>query len=639
MISLNQVGVEFQGIDLFSDISFIINPKDRIGLVGRNGAGKTTLLKILSGKMKPTRGVVASSTNNGVGHLLQELKEKSDLNIIEETMTAFSASRKIEQELAIVEHQVSTRTDYESDEYNDLLIRLGDLHHELALQSDGSEEAKVEQVLKGLGFNPEEFDKPMSALSGGWQMRVELAKLLVRPYDLLLLDEPTNHLDIVSIIWLEGFLKTYPGAIIIISHDKRFLDNTTNRTVEIVSGRIYDYNAYYSKYLLLREERMATQIAAYENQQKFIAQQEAFINRFKAKASKAKQAQSKLKQLDKLERIEIDIVDGTSMRLRFPPAPRSGEVALKGENLSKAYGPKKVLSDVDFKVLRGEKIAFVGKNGMGKSTLVKMIMEEVNYEGQVEFGHNVEVGYFAQLQDNVLNPELTVYQTIEEIAYEDWANPTKIRGLLGRFLFDENEMDKKVKVLSGGEKSRLSMARLLLKPINLLILDEPTNHLDISSKTVLKEALQEYDGTMIIVSHDRDFLSELTTRTYEFLDGKIKEHLGPIEEFLLKYKTEDFRAFELTGAEKKEAKKEAAKTEATAQPKGNTTDVQKNIKKVEHQIAELEIAIQAIETKLAEAATKGNDKEIAAESQRYDDKKRQLDTAMAQWENLLLQVG
>ena len=532
MISVNGISIHFTGTDLFKNLSFVINEKDRIGLVGKNGVGKSTLLKILAKEQEPSSGSISIPQGKSIGYLPQEIKIDSSKTILDETLTVFEEQLCLNSEIENINRQLEDRTDYESDSYAQLIQELTEKHEQLQLLGADKAEGEVEKVLKGLGFKDQDFNRSIAEFSGGWQMRVELAKLLLKMPTLLLLDEPTNHLDIESILWLEDFFKNYPGALIMISHDRMFLDNVTNRTIEIVNSRIYDYKSPYSKFLELRADRLSTQEAAFRNQQKYIADQERFIERFKAKNTKAKQAQSKMKQLEKLERIEFDDVDTNSIQFRFPDAPRSGDVVVGGKGLSKSYSENKVLSNIDIEIERGEKIAFVGKNGQGKSTMVKMIMGQEDCDGDLKIGHNVEIGYYAQVQENTLDESKTVLATIEDIATDEWAKISKIRGLLGAFLFGPDDVDKKVKVLSGGEKSRLALAKLLLKPVNLLILDEPTNHLDIASKEVLKSALKSYNGTLILVSHDRDFLQGLTDRTYEFSDQKTKEHIGEIGEFL-----------------------------------------------------------------------------------------------------------
>ncbi|MDZ4844367.1 MAG: ABC-F family ATP-binding cassette domain-containing protein [Chitinophagales bacterium] len=605
MIFVSNLTKLFTGEEIFSGISFLVNPKDRIGLVGKNGAGKSTLMKIIAGDMETDGGSVETAQGKTIGYLSQELKGDSRKTVFDETMNAFKEVLEVEQAINRITKELETREDYNSTEYHNLLDDLAH-NHDLYNHLGGEDrESNLEKVLKGLGFEQSDFHRPLAEFSGGWKMRVELAKLLLRMPDLLLLDEPTNHLDIESILWLEGFLKNYPGAVMMVSHDKMFLDNVTNRTIEIVLGNIYDYKAPYTKYLTLRQERIDQQMNAYNNQQRHIAQQERFIERFKAKASKAKQAQSRIKLLDKLERIEIDEVDTSALNIRFPTAPRSGEIALEVKNVTKSYGDHLIFKDVSLTIERGDKVSFVGRNGEGKSTLVKIISGKEKYDnGNIRIGHNVQLGYYAQIQDGSLNETLTVLRTIEDEATGEWSNNSRIRGLLGAFLFGEDAIDKKVKVLSGGEKSRLALAKLLLKPINLLILDEPTNHLDISSKEVLKEALKKYDGTLIVVSHDRDFLQGLTNKTYEFSHQKVKEHLGDINEFLENHQVESFRQFEAAKTETKKAvaadnsSSNKEKYEQKKQQEKEGKRLRNTITNCEREIAKLETAVAVLEQKM-----------------------------------------
>lgn len=605
MINVAGITVEFSGKALFSDISFFINKRDRIGLIGKNGVGKSTLLNILAGENESTKGNISFPDDVTIGYLTQNIQLNSSRSIIEEALTAFKELKELEAKVEQANIELAEREDYESEDYAKLLDSINEMYQRISLMGGDSMQSETEKILKGLGFKQDDFDRPIDEFSGGWQMRVELAKILLREPSLIILDEPTNHLDIESIIWLERYFKNYPGAIIMVSHDKTFLDNVTNRTIEIVFGKIYDYKAAYSEYLKLREERYEQQIATIKNQQKYIAEQERFIERFKAKATKAKQAQSKQKQLDRIERLEADELDHSAIKFNFPPSPRSGEIALKYEDTSKAYGDLDVLNNLTGLIERGERIAFVGKNGEGKSTMVKMIMNEVDYDGMLKLGHNVTIGYYAQLQQKTLNLDKTVLETIEDEAKDEWANISRIRGLLGSFLFGPDDIDKKVKVLSGGEKARLALAKLLLTPVSLLILDEPTNHLDISAKEKLKEALMDYDGTLIVVSHDRDFLQGLTNKTYEFKNKSIKEHIGSIDDFLQKHELETFRALEsakdekskaisssnnnspvLTEKEKRELKKEKEKELKKAQRAFDYAE--RNIEKNENLIEELE---------------------------------------------------
>jgi len=643
LISLNNISVSFSGIDLFKDISLVINERDRIGLVGKNGVGKSTLLKIILGFQVPDTGAVIIPDGRKVGYLPQEMVFEGNQTIWSETLKAFAELNALKKRDLEIQQELTERTDYESDSYSAIIDELGAIHVRLEMIDDGKTEQRAELVLLGLGFKREDFTRKISEFSGGWQMRVELAKLILMQPDLLLLDEPTNHLDIDSIMWLEDFFKEYPGSIMMISHDRMFLDNITKRTVEIVKGKIYDYSVSYSKFFILRQERVDQQKATFDNQQKYINQQERFIERFKAKASKAKQAQSKLKQLDKLERVTIDETDGSKIRFRFPPAPRSGDVVLKARNSKKAYVDSTIFSGVDFDIFRGERIAFVGRNGQGKSTMVKMVVGEEKGEGELAIGHNVEIGYYAQIQEKTLNQESTVEKVIEDAATGDNAKIHKVRALLGAFLFGPDDYEKKVKVLSGGEKSRLALAKLLLKPSNLLILDEPTNHLDISAKETLKEALNSYDGTLIVVSHDREFLQGLTDRTFEFKEGKVKEHIGTIDDFLANYKIQSFREFE--GAkEKKQKEQERAKVAEAAEPSAEAglsnkerKEKEKDWKRLKNTMSTLEQKIEETEKTLAQMEEKMHDPNVAKENPNmfyeHADVQRKLDELMKQWEN------
>mgnify|MGYP001252216647 CR=1 FL=1 len=650
MIAVNNISVSFSGKDLFNDISFIINPKDRIGLIGKNGVGKSTLLKIIYGIQPSDKGGIAISSGESIGYLPQEIKIDSEKSIFDEAMTAFNDVIQLEKDIEKINEELATRTDYESDSYTQLIQDLSEKHEHLHVLGSAKAESEVEKVLKGLGFKPEEFERPISTFSGGWQMRVELAKLLIKKPSLLLLDEPTNHLDIEAILWLEDFFNNYPGALIMISHDRMFLDNVTNRTIEIVFGKIYDYSAHYSKYMVLREERYEQQMATLRNQQKYIEEQEKFIERFRSKASKAKQVQSRVKALEKVEVQQLDELDNSSIQFRFPPAPRSGEVVLKGTHLTKQYEEKMVLNNIDFQIDKGDRVAFVGQNGQGKSTLVKLVTDKLSHDGELKIGHNVEVGYYAQVQENTLDVNLTVLETIEQAATEEWSNISRIRGLLGAFLFGPDDVDKRVKVLSGGEKSRLALAKLLLKPCNLLILDEPTNHLDISSKEVLKEALKHFDGTLILVSHDRDFLQELTTKTYEFANHKIKEHLGDISEFLRKHQVESFREFEHGGVNEKpkakqpkqevkpveeKPKKEEPKLSYEEQKERNKIirKAENDVKKAENKITELEAEMAKLEKAMHADDFYDNEENSKKIMFEHAELSKKLDQVMQDWES------
>lgn len=542
MVLVDGLAVEFGGAALFSDISFAINPKDRIALMGKNGAGKSTLLKILAGVRQPTRGRVSTPKDFTIAYLPQHLMTEDERTVFEETAQAFSHIHQLEEEIESINNQLTVRIDYESDEYMQLIERVSTLSEKFYGIEEINYDAAVEKTLLGLGFVRSDFNRMTSEFSGGWRMRIELAKILLQDPDLILLDEPTNHLDIDSVEWFEDFLINSAKAVVVISHDRAFVDNITNRTIEVTMGRIYDYKATYSHYLELRKERREQQQKQYDDQQKMIAETKEFIERFKGTYSKTLQVQSRVKMLEKLELVEVDEVDSSALKLRFPPAPRSGSYPVIAENVSKSYDEKLIFNDVNFTIERGEKVAFVGRNGEGKSTLVKCIMSETKFGGNLQLGHNVKIGYFAQNQASLLDEELTVFQTIDDIAVGDIR--TKIRDILGAFMFGREDIDKKVKVLSGGERTRLAMIKLLLEPVNLLILDEPTNHLDLKTKDILKQALIDFDGTLIVVSHDRDFLNDLVKKVYEFGNRKVTEHLEDIYGFLEKKKMESLREIE-----------------------------------------------------------------------------------------------
>jgi ATP-binding cassette, subfamily F, member 3 len=542
MISIEQLTVDFDDKRLLDNIGFLVNSKDKIGLVGRNGSGKSTLLKLLAGKGKPTRGNVVTSPDLTIGYLPQHMIHNEGTTVMQETEKAFEQFNKLQESIQLLTKEVSERSDYESEEYTQIIEKLSNAYEHVQIFDGGNFQAEIEKTLLGLGFHRSDFDRQCSEFSGGWRMRVELAKILLQNPEVILLDEPTNHLDIESIQWLENFLVNSGNAILLVSHDKVFIDSVTNRTIEISLGKIYDYKVSYAKYLELRKERHDQQVRAFENQQKKIQETQDFIDRFRSKATKATQVQSRVKQLDKLDRIEVDMEDTSQLRLKFSPAPRSGSLHLEIENLSKEYGDRLILDNIGMVINRGEKVAFVGKNGEGKSTLAKCIMEEIEYSGTLKLGHNVRIGYFAQNQPSLLDENLTVFETVDNVAVGDVR--TKLRDILGSFMFGGDASDKKVKVLSGGERSRLAMIRLLLEPVNLLILDEPTNHLDIPSKEVLKEAIKAFDGTAIIVSHDREFLDGLVTKVYEFGNKKVREHMGGIYDFLQKKKIENLNDLE-----------------------------------------------------------------------------------------------
>ena len=530
MISVDNLAVEFSGTTLFSEVSFVINPTDKIALMGKNGAGKSTMMKIIAGEQKATRGNVRVPKDAVIAYLPQHLLTEDDCTVFEEAAKAFKHVFEMRDEMARLNKELETRTDYESDAYMGIIEKVSDLGEKYYALEDVNYDAEVEKALKGLGFKQEDFTRQTSEFSGGWRMRIELAKILLQKPDLILLDEPTNHIDIESVIWLEDFLTNKANAVMVISHDRAFIDHITNRTIEVTMGRIFDYKANYSHYLQLREDRRAHQIKAYQEQQKFIADNKAFIERFKGTYSKTNQVSSRERMLEKLEIIEIDEIDTSSLKLRFPPAPRSGDYPVTVKDVSKSYGDQVVFSGANLSIARGEKVSFVGRNGEGKSTMIKAILGEIPVEGTCQLGHNVKVGYFAQNQASLLDPELTIFQTVDEVAFGDIRS--QIKNILGRFMFSGEDIDKKVGLLSGGEKTRLAMVKLLLEPVNLLILDEPTNHLDLKSKDVLKEALSTFDGTLILVSHDRDFLQGLSQKVFEFKDQRVIEHFESIDAFL-----------------------------------------------------------------------------------------------------------
>ena len=639
MVGVNNATLHFADRAIFNDISFIVNKQDRIGLVGKNGAGKSTMLKALAGEQSLDKGNISFPTGLTVGYLPQDMDFISGRTVWAETESSFSKSLAIQQKIDQINVQLAEREDYQSDSYMDLLNDLADLNEKLNLMGVDTMEAEIEKILIGLGFERKDFERQTDEFSGGWRMRIELAKILLQNSDLLLLDEPTNHLDIESIQWLEEFLDTYPGAVVLISHDRAFLDNLTNRTVEISLGKIYDYNAPYTKYLDLRKERREQEIAAYNNQQKQIKDTEEFIERFRAKATKAVQVQSRIKQLNRMDKIEIEVEDTSAMRFTFPPAPHSGKVSLKVNDVAKAYDGKEVFSHVNFSIERGDKIAFVGKNGEGKSTLSRLITgSEKTTAGDIEKGYQVKLGYFAQNQAEILDPEKTVFETIDEAARGEIR--TKIRSLLGSFLFGGEEVDKKVKVLSGGERARLAMCKLLLEPANLLVLDEPTNHLDIRSKEILKDALMRYDGTLIIISHDRDFLKGMTEKLYEFTNGKVKEHLGGIDAFLRDKKAADMRSWEAEG--KKKGGTAANSTSNSASKSTNSYEQKKELKKslnssknkvgkVEKEISKLEKELAGLneQLKAPDAYAKPENQEVI---DRWKELSKLLEVQMGNWE-------
>lgn len=639
MISVEGLTVEFGGFTLLDHISYIINKKERMALVGKNGAGKSTMLKILAGLQQPTTGHIAYPKDITIGYLPQHMQLKDGNTVFDEASLAFEHIHKMELELNEVNKQLAERTDYESDEYHALIERSTYLNDQFLMAGGTNFQAEVEKTLFGLGFTRNDFTRPTKEFSGGWRMRIELAKLLLRRPDVLLLDEPTNHLDIESIQWLENFLSTRANAVVLVSHDRAFLDGVTNRTIEISLGRIYDYKVPYSKYVELRKEYREQQMRAYENQQKQIQKTEEFIERFRYKATKAVQVQSRIKQLDKIDRIEVDEEDTAMLNLKFPPAPRSGSYPIITEDLEKSYGDHLVFSHVDMTINRGDKVAFVGKNGEGKSTLVKCIMGEItDYKGKLELGHNVKIGYFAQNQAQLLDENLTVFDTIDRVAVGDIR--TKIRDILGAFMFGGEASDKKVKVLSGGERSRLAMIRLLLEPVNLLILDEPTNHLDMRSKDVLKDALKAFDGTVIVVSHDRDFLNGLVDKVYEFGGGRVKEHLGGIYEFLERKKLENLQQLEIS--DKKE--KEELPTEEKEQSRlsyEERKELNRQIKRIEKQLTEIESSIERKEAEIASLEIQMSMPEGASDAtlfERHGLLNKELQKDMKRWEDVTLEL-
>ncbi|MDO6603224.1 ABC-F family ATP-binding cassette domain-containing protein [Arenibacter palladensis] len=543
MISVDGIAVEFSGDTLFSDVSFVINENDKIALMGKNGAGKSTMMKIIAGEQKATRGHIRYPKDAVIAYLPQHLLTDDSCTVFEEASKAFKEIFSMRDEIDRLNKELETRTDYESDAYMSIIEKVSELGEKFYALEEINYEAEVEKALRGLGFKREDFHRLTSEFSGGWRMRIELAKILLQKPDLILLDEPTNHVDIESVIWLEDFLLNKAKAVVVISHDKTFIDNITNRTIEVTMGRIYDYKANYTHYLQLREDRRSHQIKAYQEQQKFIADNQAFIDRFKGTYSKTNQVTSRERMLEKLQIIEIDEIDTTALKLRFPPSIRSGDYPVTAEGLSKSYGDHVVFKDANLSISRGEKVSFVGRNGEGKSTMIKAILGEIEVEGKCSLGHNVKVGYFAQNQASLLDPELTIFQTVDEVAEGDVR--TQIKNILGRFMFSGDDLEKKVSVLSGGEKTRLAMVKLLLEPVNLLILDEPTNHLDLKSKDVLKEALLAFDGTLILVSHDRDFLQGLSQKVFEFKDKRVIEHFETIDAFLIRNRIENLKEIDL----------------------------------------------------------------------------------------------
>ena len=636
MFSVSGLSIHFTGEYIFRDISFNISDRDRVGLVGRNGAGKSTLLKILAKEMTPESGQVSSPDGSTVGYLPQELKSNSDTTVFKEALKAFENLKKLQQQIDNYTEQIAERTDYESADYLKLIERLNEANDHFQLKGGHNMEGDTEKVLLGLGFEKSDFGRPVAEFSGGWQMRIELAKILLQKPDLLLLDEPTNHLDIVSIQWLEQFLKNYQGAIVLVSHDRLFLDNVTNRTIEISMARIYDYKTSYSDYVKQRAERQETQQAAYENQQKEITETERFIERFRYKATKAKQVQSRVKKLEKMDQIEVDAFENVKIHFSFPPAPRSGKVVFEASRLSKAFGDNQVLSNLEFIIERQDNVAFVGRNGEGKTTLSRIITGHLDYEGEAKLGHNVSIGYYAQNQADMLDHSKTVFETIDDEAVGEIRK--KVKNILGGFLFSGEDLDKKVAVLSGGEKARLALAKLLLTPVNLLVLDEPTNHLDMRSKDILKHALLRFDGTLILVSHDRDFLHGLATKIYEVRNHSVKPFIGDIYDYLEKRKIEGLD--ELNIQEKalpgKENKPKAGK-EAYLQRKEQEKalrKIKKQVEQAEARIEQLEQDIESADAILAEPEK--NAEKITSENlyEKYEALNQELEKVMEEWEQL-----
>ncbi|MDR0836000.1 MAG: ABC-F family ATP-binding cassette domain-containing protein [Tannerella sp.] len=631
MISIDNLTVEFGGFTLLDGISFVINKKDRIALVGKNGVGKSTLMKLIAGFQTPTKGNISIPKDTTVGYLPQQMQLTDNNTVIEETEKAFDHIRETEKEIERLNHELAERTDYETESYSNLIERATSLSEHFQMMGGANYLAELEKTLIGLGFTRDDFSRPTSEFSGGWRMRIELAKLLLQRPDVLLLDEPTNHLDIESIQWLENFIATRANAVILVSHDRAFINNTTQRTVELELGHLYDYKVKYDEYVVLRKERREQQLRAFENQQKMLADTEAFIERFRYKATKAVQVQSRIKQLGKIERIEVDEEDNAMLRLKFPPAPRSGSYPITIDNLSKTYGNHLVFAGATFTINRGDKVAFVGKNGEGKSTLVKCIMNEItDYKGTLTLGHNVKIGYFAQNQAQLLDENKTVFETIDYVATGDIRS--KIRDILGAFMFGGEASDKKVKVLSGGERSRLAMIRLLLEPVNLLILDEPTNHLDMRSKDVLKSALLDFDGTVIVVSHDRDFLNGLVDKVYEFGNKRIKEHLGGIYEFLEHKKIESLQELERKTLNLQQSTKEEVKNLSYEEQKEQA----RTLRKLEKNVSEYEQKIAGLEKNISETERLIATPQGAADSSLYaklETLKKELSEAMDKWAN------
>ena len=638
MISANNISVYFGGQELFDDVSFMVNKGDRIGLVGKNGAGKSTLLRILSGEQKANEGSISTPNESTIGYLRQDLEFEEGRTVQEEAEQAFQEIKKLEQQITAVNLEMSERTDYESDGYMQLITDLNDLNERFGMLGGYTIQSEMSQVLIGLGFQLDDFERQTNEFSGGWRMRLELAKILLSKPDVLLLDEPTNHLDIESIVWLEGWLKNYSGAVVLVSHDRAFLDAVTNRTIDLILGKANDYKASYSKYVELRKDRQEKQIQSKKNQDKEIKQTKMLIEKFRAKKSKASFAQSLIKKLDKMDLIEVEQDETASMYFKFPPAPHSGKVTLKVSKDSKNYDDLQVLKDVSLMLERGDKIAFVGKNGEGKTTLAKMIVDAIKYDGEIEYGYQVKVGYYAQNQSELLDENKSIFEVVED-ASDEHSRP-RVRDMLGSFLFSGDTVQKKVKVLSGGERARVALCKLLLEPVNLLIMDEPTNHLDMVSKDILKRALRNYDGTLIIVSHDRDFLEDLTEKVYEFKDKNIKEYLGDINDFLKEKKVQDFPQFELENKQKSKVKK--ADDSANKQTFNERKQLDKDIRKLSNKVGQFERAVERLEKELKELddelANPERYKELSSQKgffESYQDKQNELNENMSSWEESL----
>ena len=631
MISIDNLTVSFGGWTLFDGISFLVNPKERIGLVGKNGAGKTTILKLIAGLQQPTSGAVTKNADCTIGYLPQQMQVADTTTLIAETAKAFEEVLALEAEIERLTAEIAVRTDYESEEYEKLLHRLNDANDRYHILGGDTRDADIEKTLLGLGFRREEFDKPTCQFSGGWRMRIELAKLLLRRPSIFLLDEPTNHLDIESIQWLEDYLKNYNGAVLLISHDRAFLDNVTTRTIELSLGKIYDYKVPYSQFVTLRAERRAQQLAAYQNQQRLIEKSEEFIEKFRYKPTKSNQVQSRIKQLDKLERIEVEEEDLATLNIKFPPAPRSGQIVADIKGVGKAFGNHRVFSGAEFTIHKGDKIALVGRNGEGKTTFARMLIGELEQsEGEIKIGANVSIGYYAQNQDDLMNGDFTVYDTLDRVAVGDIR--TRLRDILGAFLFRGEDVDKKVKVLSGGERSRLAMARMMLEPHNLLILDEPTNHMDMRSKDILKTALQKFDGTVVVVSHDREFLDGIVDKVYEFRDGGVREYLGGIYYFLEKRKLENLHEIERKAPAVTAVKSESASSgklsyEQKKEQEKLLRKLRKNVEQIEAELAEVEQKNAEYDARFA-VATEYNADDYKA----YDELKSRYDHLMHEWE-------